>query len=150
MRRAGFTALRQHLAAQYRSLELADRQLWLTNLAFLLTPTLQALINKLDTIRRHRSLGQVRCLLLGGVSGAGKSSFLNWYAAGYLPSVQATRNHVPVIKIDAPVSNRSPKPLFQRMLSACGAAHGPRRRGILPAVAGALLSTMRRRVAHRR
>lgn len=126
VRRVGFTTLRQHLVAQYRSLELADRQLWLTNLAFLLTPTLQALINKLDSIRRHHSLGQVRCLLLGGVSGAGKTSFLNWYAASYLPSVQATRNHVPVIKIDAPVSNRSPKPLFQRMLSACGAltAHG--------------------------
>jgi hypothetical protein len=95
--------------------------MWLTNLFFLLTPTLQALIEKLDTIRLYRSLGQARCLLLGGVSGTGKSSFLSWYAANHLPKVQSTRNYVPVIKIDAPVSNRSPKPLFQRMILACGA-----------------------------
>jgi hypothetical protein len=121
VRRIGFTAMRQYLAPQYARLNLVDRQLWLTNLLFLLTPTLRLLIEKLDTIRHHRSLGQARCLLLGGVSGTGKSSFLNWYAANHLPRVQATRNHVPVIRIDAPVSNRSPKPLFQRMLLACGA-----------------------------
>jgi hypothetical protein len=121
VRDVGFAALRQHLAPQYGHLSLADRQLWLTNLSFLLTPTLQALIEKLDAIRRYRSLGQARCLLLGGVSGTGKSSLLNWYAANYLPTVQATRNYVPVVKIDAPVGNRSPKPLFQRMLLACGA-----------------------------
>jgi hypothetical protein len=28
---------------------------------------------------------------------------------------------VPIVKIDAPVSNRSPKPLLQRMMLACGA-----------------------------
>ncbi len=121
VRRVGFTPLRQHLAPQYARLSPDDRRLWLANLAFLLTPTLQALIDKLDAIRHYRSLGQARCLLLGGVSGTGKSSFLNWYATSYLPRVQATRNHVPVIKIDAPVSNRTPKPLFQRMLLACGA-----------------------------
>lgn len=121
VRHAGFAALRRHLATQYAALSRAERQLWLTNLTFLLTPTLQALIEKLDTIRRYRSLGQARCLLLGGVSGAGKSSFLHWYTASYLPVIQTTRNHVPVIKIDAPVNNRSPKPLFLRMLLACGA-----------------------------
>ena len=121
VRRMGFTALRQHLAPQYARLGLVDRQLWLMNLMFLLTPTLQALIEKLNTIRGYRSLGQARCLLLGGVSGTGKSSFLSWYAANHVPTVQAARNHVPVIKIDAPVSNRSPKPLFQRMMLACGA-----------------------------
>jgi len=121
VRRVGFTTLRQHLATQYVHLSPDDRRLWLANLLFLLTPTLQALIDKLDTIRHYRSLGQARCLLLGGVSGTGKSSLLNWYATSYLPRVQATRNHVPVIKIDAPVSNRSPKPLFQRILLGCGA-----------------------------
>ncbi len=121
VRNEGFTVLRQHLAVQYARLGLADRQLWLANLTFLLTPTLQALIEKLDTIRHYRSLGQARCLLLGGVSGVGKSSVLSWYATNHLPQVQPTRNHVPVIKIDAPVSNRSPKPLFQRLLLACGA-----------------------------
>jgi hypothetical protein len=122
VRQSGFASLRQHLASQYAHLETDDRLLWLTNLYFLLTPTLRALIDKLDTIRRYRSIGQQRCFLVGGVSGAGKSSFLNWYAVNYLPVVQARRNYVPVIKIDAPVGNRSPKPLFQRMLLACGAA----------------------------
>jgi hypothetical protein len=122
VRQAGFASLRQHLASQYTHLGTDERLVWLTNLYFLLTPTLRALIEKLDTIRRYRSMGQQRCFLVGGVSGAGKSSLLNWYAVNYLPVVQARRNYVPVIKIDAPVSNRSPKPLFQRMLLACGAA----------------------------
>lgn len=121
IRRVGFTALRQHLSSQYTRLNLAERQMWLTNLFFLFTPTLRTLIEKLDAIRRYRSLGQARCFLLGGVSGVGKSSLLNWYTINYLPTVQDTRNHVPVVKIDAPVSNRSPKPLFQRILLACGA-----------------------------
>lgn len=120
--RIGFAKLRQHLARQYATLSLEDRRLWLVNLSFLLTPTLQNLIAKLDAIRRYRSFGQARCFLVGGVSGAGKTSCLNWYAYHYLPTVEPTRNHVPVIKIDAPVSNRSPKPLFHRMLTACGAA----------------------------
>ena len=122
VRKAGFTRLRQHLARQYAILSVSERRLWLTNLFFLLTPTLQALVEKLEGIRHYRSLGQQRCFLLGGVSGVGKSSLLNWYSVNYLPTIQATRNHVPVIKIDAPVSNRSPKPLFQRILLACGAA----------------------------
>ena len=122
VRQAGFASLRQHLASQYAHLGANERFAWLSNLYFLLTPTLRALIEKLDTIRRYRSIGQQRCFLVGGVSGAGKSSLLNWYAVNYLPVVQARRNYVPVIKIDAPVSNRSPKPLFQRMLLACGAA----------------------------
>lgn len=122
VRQIGFASLRQNLASQYANLDKDNRILWLTNLYFLLTPTLHALIEKLDTIRRYRSIGQQRCFLVGGVSGAGKSSLLNWYAVNYLPVVQARRNYVPVIKIDAPVSNRSPKPLFQRMILACGAA----------------------------
>lgn len=121
VRGVGFPTLRQHLASQYARLNLAERYLWLSNLNFLLTPTLCALIDKLEAIRRYRSLGQQRCFLLGGVSGAGKSSVLNWYAVNYLPTIQTTATHVPVVKIDAPVSNRSPKPLFLRMLLACGA-----------------------------
>jgi hypothetical protein len=121
VRRCGFTTLRCHLAPQYAQLSPEERLLWLTNLTFLLTPTLRVLVDKLDAIRRYRSLGQARCLLLGGVSGVGKSSFLHWYTANYQPELEPTRNRVPVIKIDAPVNNRSPKPLFLRMLLACGA-----------------------------
>ena len=123
VRSIGFTRLRQHLVPQYARLNADERRLWLTNLSFVLTPTLQTLIQKLDAIRYYRSLGQARCFLLGGVSGVGKSSILNWYAVNYLPTIQDTHNHVPIIKIDAPVSNRSPKPLFQRMLLACGATN---------------------------
>ncbi len=118
----GINGLRRHLTSQYAGLSLAERRLWLTNLFFLLTPTLRALVEKLEKIRHCRRLGQQRCFLLGGVSGMGKSSLLNWYTAHYLPTVQPRRNHVPVVKIDAPVNNRSPRPLFERMLLACGAA----------------------------
>jgi hypothetical protein len=121
VRSIGVANLRRHLGRQYAQLDQAARQRWLANLTFLLTPSLRALIEKLEAIRHYRSLGQQRCLLLGGVSGAGKSSVLNWYAVNYLPTVQPLTTLVPVVKIDAPVSNRSPKPLFQRMLLACGA-----------------------------
>jgi len=80
VRDIGVANLRLHLGRQYAQLDRGDRQRWLTNLTFLLTPSLQALIEKLEAIRRYRRLGQQRCLLLGGVSGAGKSSVLNWYA----------------------------------------------------------------------
>lgn len=119
--RIGLKRLRTHMTRQYAGLDKAERRSWLTNLFFLLTPTLRMLIDKLDAIRRYRSFGQQRCLLLGGMSGMGKSTLLNWYAANHLPAMDAERNHVPVIKIDAPVSNRSPKPLFERMLLMCGA-----------------------------
>lgn len=121
VRKVGFSTLRQHMVTQYAGLDLSERRLWLNNLFFLLTPSLRDLINKLEMIRHYRSLGQQRCFLVGGLSGVGKSSLLNWYSVNHLPTVQAERNLVPVVKIDAPVSNRSPKPLFERMLLACGA-----------------------------
>jgi hypothetical protein len=45
---AGIATLRQHLTSQYADLSLAERRLWLTNLFFLLTPTLRALVEKLE------------------------------------------------------------------------------------------------------
>jgi hypothetical protein len=117
----GIATLRQHLVGQYANLSTAERYLWLTNLFFLLTPTLRTLIEKLEKIRHYRRLGQQRCFLLGGVSGMGKSSLLNWYAFNYLPIIQSQCNFVPVVRIDAPVNNRSPRPLFERILLACGA-----------------------------
>lgn len=50
----------------------------------------------------------------------GKTTFLDWYTVQQLPTVQLERNHVPVLKIDAPVSNHTPKPLFQRILLEYG------------------------------
>ena len=88
-------------------------------------------VAKLDALRQYRSLGQARCLLLGGVSGTGKSSVLNWYASQARPTVQATRNHVPVVKIDAPVSNRT----------SCWCVQAPRLRS--PTVAPERITVMR-------
>ena len=121
VQQAGYGNVRRHLKQQYHQLTTPECSLWLSNLAFLLTPSLEQAMSKLDAIRHYRRLGQQRCFLLGGVSGVGKSSLLNWYAVSNLPKVEAERNHIPVIKIDAPVNNRSPKPLFQRLLLACGA-----------------------------
>jgi hypothetical protein len=74
-------------------------------------------------VRSSRSLGQRRNFLLGGASGMGKSTYLDWYTMQHLPAVETERTHVPVIKIDAPVSNHTPKPLFQRMILACGMSY---------------------------
>src|SRR5262249_45875688 len=38
----------------------------------------------------------------------------------FIPIVQSERNYVPVIKIDAPVTNHTPKPLLQRIILECG------------------------------
>jgi hypothetical protein len=121
VREVELNRLREHLTGQYAPLSADERRLWLTNLYFVLTPVLRTLIHKLDSIRHYRSIGQQRCFLVGGISGVGKTSLLNWYGVNYLPTIEATRNHVPVVKIDAPVSNRTPKPLFQRILMRCGA-----------------------------
>ncbi len=120
VRHLGYEGLRQHLVAQFVSLSRSERLLWLNNFLFIMTPDLRALSNKLATVRHYRSLGQQRNFLLGGASGMGKSTCLDWFAAQYPAQVQADRNFIPIIKIDAPVSNHSPKPLFQRILLECG------------------------------
>ena len=55
----GIANLHRHLTRQYTGLSLAERRLWLTNLFFLLTPTLRALVEKLEKIRHCRRLGQL-------------------------------------------------------------------------------------------
>lgn len=119
----GYEALRQQLVCQFAQLSQADRLLWLQNFLFIMTPDLRRLNDKLASVRAYRSFGQRRNFLLGGASGMGKSTYLDWYTTQYFPTVEAEYNHVPVIKIDAPVSNHTPKPLFQRMILACGMAY---------------------------
>jgi hypothetical protein len=92
----------------------------LQNFLFIMTPDLRRLNHKIAQVRAYRSLGQRRNFLLGGPSGMGKTTFLDWYTVQQLPTVQLERNHVPVLKIDAPVSNHTPKPLFQRILLEYG------------------------------
>ena len=116
----GYESLRQALCAQFARLTKAERLLWLNNFLLIMTPDLRRLNDKIAKVRAYRSLGQQRNFLLGGPSGMGKSTYLDWFAAHHIPQVKSAYTHVPVIKIDAPVSNQSPKPLFQRMILECG------------------------------
>jgi hypothetical protein len=99
--------------------------LWLNNFLFIVTPDLRQLDDKVDQVCAYRSLGQQRNFLLGGPSGMGKTTYLDWLASHHLPGVETGRNRVPIVKIDAPVSNRTPKPLFRRMILECGLSYIP-------------------------
>jgi hypothetical protein len=120
VRAVGYQALRQSLIEQFGRLSKAERLLWLNNFLFIVTPDLRRLNDKIIQVRSYRSLGQQRNFMLGGPSGMGKTTYLDWYASNYLPQVTAECNYVPIVKIDAPVSNHTPKPLFQRMILECG------------------------------
>ena len=114
-----YPILRQHLVEQFVQLTLEERLLWLNNFLFIMTPDVRQLNDKIAKIRGYRSFGQQRNFLLGGESGMGKTTYLDWFTSNYLPIVESDRTRVPVIKIDAPEGN-SPKPLFQRIILACG------------------------------
>lgn len=115
-----YTDLRNHMIRQFLPLKETEKILWLTNLFFILTPDLREINRKIETVRNYRSLGQQRNFLIGGHSGMGKTTYLDWLTSNYLPTVEADQNKVPIIKVDAPVNNGSAKPLFQRMLLECG------------------------------
>lgn len=114
-----YPVLRQHLVEQFARLIPEERLLWLNNYLFIMTPDVRQLNDKIAKIRSYRSFGQQRNFLLGGESGMGKTTYLDWFTSNYLPIVEIDRTRVPVIKIDAPEGN-SPKPLFQRIILACG------------------------------
>jgi len=114
-----YPVLRQHLVEQFVRLTPEERLLWLNNFLFIMTPDVRQLNDKIAKIRSYRSFGQQRNFLLGGESGMGKTTYLDWFTSNYLPIVERDRTRVPVIKIDAP-EGRSPKPLFQRIILACG------------------------------
>lgn len=116
-----YPVLRRYLVRQFAGLTQAERRLWLHNLLFIMTPDLRRLNDKIKNVRGYRSFGQQRNFLLGGESGMGKTTYLNWLTYHAQPTVQADHNWVPIVKIDAPESSqRTPKPLFQRMILACG------------------------------
>jgi len=117
--RITYPVLRQHLVEQFVRLTQEERLLWLNNFLFIMTPDVRQLNDKIANIRSYRSFGQQRNFLLGGESGMGKTTYLDWFTSNYLPVVESERTKVPVIKIDAPEGN-SPKPLFQRIILACG------------------------------
>lgn len=115
----GYEALHRELVTQYTQLSKAERLLWLNNFLFLLTPELRELKEKIARVRGWRSGGQQRNFLLGGDTGTGKSTFLDWFYSHFIPEVQRDRNYVPIVHIDAPEGN-SPRFLLQRIIRGCG------------------------------
>ncbi len=123
VRRVGYGVLRAHLARQFAALSREERLLWLQNFLFIMTPQIRGLSDKIARVLDHRALGQRRNFLLGGPSGMGKTTYLDWFTSHHLPVVEAERNRVPVVKIDAPVGERTPKPLLQRLVLECGMSY---------------------------
>jgi hypothetical protein len=115
-----YRRLKENLSRQFLSLSKEERLFWLDNFLFIMTSDLWKLHAKVKKVLGHYSLGQQRNFLLGGHSGMGKSTYLDMLSALNLPSVEELRNHVPLIKVDAPVSNASPKTLLRRMILECG------------------------------
>ena len=120
LRNLGVRRIRELFAQQFARLIKEERLLWLNSFFFLMTTDLQQLENKIAKVRAFRSLGQTRNFLLGGESGMGKTTYLDWLVFNHLPVVEQERNHVPIIGIQAPVSNQTAKPLLWRMLLECG------------------------------
>lgn len=120
IREYGFNILREKLVLQFASLTPLQRKNWLNNFYFMMTPDLRDLNDKFSNVLSFRSLGQDRNFVLSGHSGMGKTTYLNWLASNYIPVVLETHNEITLVKIDAPVSNTSPKPLYKRILLECG------------------------------
>jgi hypothetical protein len=97
-----------------------ERLLWLNSFLFFMTADLRKLDEKIAKVRNYRSLGQTRNFLLGGESGMGKTTYLDWLMFNHLPVVEKERNRVPIIGIQAPVSQNTARPLLWRMLLECG------------------------------
>lgn len=116
----GLVTLQQLLAEQFVQLSKEERLLWLENFLFIMTPDLWRLFEKIKNVLGYYSFGQQRNFLLGGPSGMGKTTFLNWLCALNLPIVEKTRNYTPLIKVDAPVSKVTPKALLRRLILECG------------------------------
>lgn len=116
----GYGALRRHLIAQFAGLTPEEQMLWLHNFLFIMTPDLWRLLDKIALVMGDFALGQQRNFMLGGKSGMGKTTFLNFLWSLYRPRVDADRNIVPIVKADAPDSTNSPKALPTRMLMEYG------------------------------
>ncbi len=116
----GVHAIREQFALQFAGLTKEERLLWLNSFLFFMTADLRKLDEKIANVRSYRSLGQTRNFLLGGESGMGKTTYLDWLIFNHLPTVEVERNRVPIIGIQAPVSQKTARPLLWRMLLECG------------------------------
>lgn len=120
IKRVGFEKIFDHLARQYVALTEEEKLLWLNNLHFLVTPDVYYLLKRLAFIQRRTAQGEQRNLLVGGDSGSGKSRFLEWYSAQWMPIVENEHNRVPVILVEAIKDDKSTKSLLQSFALACG------------------------------
>jgi hypothetical protein len=115
--------LRESLFEQFAKFTRQERILWLNNFEFIVTPDLNRLFNKIRRIRRYRSLGQQRCLLLGGPSGMGKTTGLDAIIMSCEPEIHEEFTEVPMVKIDAPANKKSSKTLYRRIINALGLSY---------------------------
>ncbi len=122
----GVCVIREQFAQQFVRLTREERLLWLNSFLFFMTADLRKLDDKIAKVRGYRSLGQTRNFLLGGESGMGKTTYLDWLMFNHLPVVEKERNHVPIIGIQAPVSQNTARPLLWRMLLECGQTYATR------------------------
>jgi hypothetical protein len=120
LKHLGVQAIRAQFAQQFAGLTREERLLWLNSFLFFMTADLRKLDDKIAKVRNYRSLGQTRNFLLGGESGMGKTTYLDWLIFNHLPVVELERNRVPIIGIEAPVSQKTARPLLWRMLLECG------------------------------
>jgi hypothetical protein len=120
LKNLGVRVIRDLFAQQFASLSREERLLWLNSFLFFMTADLRKLDDKIAKVRNYRSLGQTRNFLLGGESGMGKTTYLDWLTFNHLPVVEQERNRVPIIGIEAPVSQNTARPLLWRMLLECG------------------------------
>lgn len=117
---AQYESLNRHLRRQFARLSHEEREYWMMNFLFILTPDLRELTDKITRIRAYRSLGQQRNFLLGGKSGMGKTTCLDWLAITNRRRVEGDLNIIPIIKIDAPVSNKSAREMYQFLILEFG------------------------------
>jgi len=120
LKNLGVEAIRDLFARQFARLTREERLLWLNSFLFFMTADLRKLDDKIAHVRAYRSLGQTRNFLLGGESGMGKTTYLDWLIFHHLPTVERERNRIPIIGVEAPVSQNTAKPLLWRMLLECG------------------------------
>ena len=120
IKKIGYMTLRRYLVNQFAMLSTESKRLWIQNFLFIMSPDLRALYEKVRRVQSYRSFGQQRNFLLGGPSGMGKTTCLDWLVFHHLPVVESTYNRVPIIKVDAPVGDKAPKRILSPMILECG------------------------------
>lgn len=116
----GYETYKDGLASQFAALSKQQKIAWMNNFLFIRTSDLKSLISKCNYLANFISLGQGRNLLLGALSGMGKTTSLHWLASQNLPKVMEDHNEVSVVVAECPVNNTSPRTLYQRIITGLG------------------------------